>query len=106
MADPFNLDGTPELLKATSLFNYDDCEKAAICRVTSSPVVFKYEDSFYDPDAVPPTKYRECKNYTASSVMTIHHGQRKLFVGELQFLTKVKKNDPDGFCISILYKKL
>lgn len=79
--------GLKSIENAISLFSYNEDEKNAIRKIAQTPIKYLSEHKFYDPTIDPLTVYRECKNYTASSVMSIHHGQRKLFVGELQFLT-------------------
>ena len=44
-------------------------------------------DPWYDPEREPAVRYRGGKSFTVAKWYNLHHGQRKLFVSELQLLT-------------------
>ena len=72
---------------------YTDAETREIQRLGARERVFAPDDAWYDPAAAPPFEYRggkaadigRCKS--VAKLTNLHHGQRKLFVSELQCLT-------------------
>ena len=72
---------------------YTDAEAAEVQRVAGRERAFAPADAWYDADAAPPFEYRGGKStaigrcHSVAKLTNLHHGQRKLFVGELQCLT-------------------
>jgi len=101
-ASPYreNLDAARKLLSATGAFAhaYTEDERRRILELVAAEQ--PRPSPWYDP-AAPVLPYRKDRELGAANLFNLHHGQRKLFVGELQALTHLLATARGG--VTVVY---